>query len=870
MKGTIACRLAGILLCSPVMLEAQVWDDFSDGDFTNGITWIGESNRFNVAGGMLQLQGSGSDSSFLCTALPAQSGDTMEWSFRLKLNFAPSSLNNSRFYLCADTFNLKTPLLGYFLQYGESGSADAIQLCRQNGYAITVLGRAADSMINSSSDTRVRVIRYGGGFWELWTNYQAGENCTSEFTVYDAGALPDLVMGWKCNYTSSNATAFFLDDVYAGPFRYDTLAPELLQVELAGDTLLLQFSEAPDTLTPDFGAAFRLHTGILPVSRTITNNGRTIRLLFSSTFDPGIPQWLTVQHIRDMAGNSWSDSLQILFFRPATPASGQLLINEIMADPSGAPDLPPVEYFELYNRSSLIMLTTGLILSDGSTDAELPADTLWPGSYSAYCKSGTRAQFTDSLQKQIREMIEFPSFNNDGDNLKLRRSEGTIIDQVKYDPGMYRDPLRDDYGWSLERIDPAFPCFSRDNWRASRSVSGGTPGYINSVMAVFQDTSGIRVDYARLIDSLVLEVNFSEAPDTGDALSPTSYRISKDLDILAVLPDPEYAERVYLQLNRIPTKDQSYVLTLSSQVKDCAGNEAGDRTEAKFGWPGKVLPGSVVLNEILFDPRPGQGDYVEVIKLTEGCILLSELKLATLNPISGLFEEAISFSNSRKMLCDSSYAVAAEMPEELIRSYRCGDERLLNYCALPSMPDEEGTIILLNGALEELDRFSYSDDFHHPLLADREGVALERISAGGKTQDPANWHSASDASGYGTPARKNSQALDESAPKEEWLFTEPQLFSPDNDGYHDVLRITARLPRPGYMARLQVLHENGSLVAELTDNELLEQNNSWVWNGTGSDGELLAPGIYVLCAQFFHIEGDEKQTRKAVVLALKP
>ncbi|MBK7684553.1 MAG: hypothetical protein IPJ26_19785 [Bacteroidetes bacterium] len=150
-KGLFACRLAIFLMCFSVSsgVKAQLIDDFSDGDFSFAPTWVGDTSQFMVSGGLLQLNSTGSDSSFLSTPYSVVS-DTIEWRVKVKMSFSPSTSNYARYYLFADNSNLEGPLQGYFLQFGESGAADAIVLYKQDGWMLTPLCRGNDSAIANS------------------------------------------------------------------------------------------------------------------------------------------------------------------------------------------------------------------------------------------------------------------------------------------------------------------------------------------------------------------------------------------------------------------------------------------------------------------------------------------------------------------------------------------------------------------------------------------------------------------------------------------------------------------------------------------------------------------------------------------------
>src|SRR5690606_4280311 len=78
--------------------------------------------------------------------------------------------------------------------------------------------------------------------------------------------------------------------------------------------------------------------------------------------------------------------------------------------------------------------------------------------------------------------------------------------------------------------------------------------------------------------------------------------------------------------------------------------------------------------------------------------------------------------------------------------------------SLPSYPDKEGTVVLLNNENKPIDQFAYKEDYHSAIVTDVEGVSLERISYNNPSQDPNNWTSAAKSNGFATPGAANSQA----------------------------------------------------------------------------------------------------------------
>ena len=850
MKGSIACR---VLLCllsllRPDLLVAQVWDDFGDGDIINGVVWSGDTGAFTVNSGVLKLNSSGSDSSFLAVSL-GNVGDTMEWSVQVKLNFAPSSLNYLRVYLCADQSNLTSSLNGYFLQLGETGGADAVVLCRQNGFQVAPILRSRDSIVAQPVELRCKVIRFPGGTWELWTDV----NLTG--TYYPEGAAMDnqqAILGYaglKCVYTSTNATGFGFDDYYAGGYRRDTIAPTITGAFMQGDSsVMLRFSEPMNVATLLVTANYSV-TGVgHPLSIQLQDSlHTTVLLTYSSGLSTAVQPILCVSNISDLAANATQGDSCTTIYRFGVAHTGDLLISEVMYDPSDAPLLPEVEYVEIYNRAVYSVLMEGWLLSDPSSSAVIVSDTIHPGAYRVYCDASLVAQLQQSGVKNVKGLNGLPSLNNTGDHLDLRDQNGLLIDALTYTPDMYRDPLRDDHGWSLERIDVDFPCHDFYNWKASEDSSGGTPGRVNSANGAFNDTTAIWPVFAFPIDSLHLQIGFSEFPDTANFQPSVQIMIgSYTGQIVSGYWDVSLPQ-VVLELSTPLAHGTIYTISISSSITDCAGNPLSRYSELKTGLPADSGLRQIRLSEILFNPFPEGSDFVEVYNAGDVAVDLSRLKIAHADVLTGLADDAVAFSSYPRLLLPGEYAVATDNVSDIRTRYKLCDPRALVECELPSYNDDEGIVVLLDPSLHETERYHYRELHHFPLITDPEGVSLERISLQMAAGDSTNWHSASMQSGYATPGIRNSQSAATSE-VEKWLAVDPVLFTPNNDGFHDVQQIICKPSRPGFVVHLNILNEQGMTIKTLARQELMGSDGRWIWDGTDDSGNRMPLGIYVVIA----------------------
>jgi hypothetical protein len=117
-----------LLILLPLWGFSQLFENFDDGDFTSNPPWSGNIEDFVVnEEKRLQLNKEGEEAvSTLYTSNAIV--DSVSWEFFIKLSFSPSANNNAKVYLIADQVDLNGPLNGYFLQFGESLSSDAIEL----------------------------------------------------------------------------------------------------------------------------------------------------------------------------------------------------------------------------------------------------------------------------------------------------------------------------------------------------------------------------------------------------------------------------------------------------------------------------------------------------------------------------------------------------------------------------------------------------------------------------------------------------------------------------------------------------------------------------------------------------------------------
>jgi Lamin Tail Domain len=541
-----------------------------------------------------------------------------------------------------------------------------------------------------------------------------------------------------------------------------------------------------------------------------------------------------------------------------------IIIDEIMADPSPAVALPAYEWIELKNVSTVPIDLHGWRIVDGSgTSGPFPIHELAPDSFVIVC--GINAFAAMNFYGAAIAVSSFPSLDNDGELLYLIAANGRIIHAANYSSAWYGNKLKEEGGWSLEMIDINSPCSGKINWTASIDNSGGTPGRGNAAAASNEDTSPPQLLSAFTTDSMTIILVFDEPVDSLNAAHLDNYTIEGGPGIVSALPLPALYNQVLLKTDSPLSAEKVYSM-MARGLTDCRGNKMAGADKTRTGIPSDPSAMEWIINEILFDPRPNTGDYIECYNISPKIFDASRLFIANRNG-GGAIGSIKPLGTAPHYVFPGDYLVLTEEPDHLFSNYLVKFPlAILPISSLPSFPDDEGYVILLNNQGQILDEVHYRDDWHFALLNNKEGVSLERISPGNASQDKNNWHSAASTAGFGTPGYKNSQSIEQQAGVA-MIEISPAIFSPDNDGLDDIATIRCRLKEPGYVANIIIFDAAGRPVRRLVSNGLLGIADYWVWDGLNDKQQRLPSGIYIVFGELFNLQGKKQVFKKTIVLA---
>lgn len=792
-----------VLLCfSAHLLSAQLNDAFSDGDLTTNPPWTGDNSLFMINPALeLQSNGmAGTDQIYLSTANSML--DDTEWRIYTRFPNAPSNSNFLKIYLTASRPELDSALTGYFLRIGESGSNDGIDLYRQDSLDEVMLMDGPPATVSSGWDMVVKVNRDAAGNWEIEADLGNNGNFQSQGQASDAMYTTTSHFGFWIAHTSSRKDQFFFDDVYIGAPIVDTTAVAVdTVIVLSQNELQVNFSEVVKKNSSENLNNYNVTPAIgLPsaASRSLTDSSKVV-LTFTSPFLRGTIYTLIASNIADLNGNiSGNDSAQFEFNIPEIAAFEDVIINEIYPDPNPTVDLPAAEFLEIHNRSTKLIDLTGWVLSNGSTEGELPPQLMQPGSYLILTTSSATSDFT--LFGDVVSPTSWPALVNSKDNLGLRSKTGVLIDTVDYAISWYQDESKDDGGWSLERINPTSnDCPDITNWRASDDEAGGTPGKRNSVFSTATDQtppSSMSVSVFAP-DSLLLCFNESMDPTLLD--DPLIYNLVDEGEPLSVHPiGPDYRCVKLFFADPIPIGN-TYTITVQN-VADCSGNLIASPLSAQFVLGRPAIAFEVIINEFIPDPAPIVGlpdaEFIEIHNRTSEVLSIDNWGIKSGNNVSHWGNISLE-ANSFAIVCSNGDTADFAPFGRVIP------------VTLPSLTNSFDDVLLVNELDETMDYVYYTDRWYQNEDKAEGGYSLERINpeiVDCNNQD--NWRASTDATG-GTPGRQNSVydplARDSNPPRITDLFVPDALtiilvfdeqIDPDRMADTGIYRISPDIDEP--------------------------------------------------------------------------
>ena len=529
-----------------------------------------------------------------------------------------------------------------------------------------------------------------------------------------------------------------------------------------------------------------------------------------------------------------------------------VVITEIMADPTPLVGLPDFEYVEIYNVSNDTIECSDLQLIVGTKNYVLPKGNLNPQEFLCIISNKAQPFFSDSLH--FAYLKTFPAITNGGQTIGILYND-TLISSVTFSEDWYHDDFKQDGGWSLEKIDVENFSETPDNWTSSKNRAGGTPGFMNSVAQENDDFTTPTIASIQIVSDSVLQVVFSENIDIEQFIQNCD--IHDTLAFRGATAMDNSMSKYELLLNNRLEEKQSYTLSLRENCTDLAGNQFEPNQYVFAKTDSLLLRNAVVINEILFNPLSGESSFVELYNNSGLYFDLSQMYFSNGSTFTRIAENFTLFP-------PQTYVVVS--PDADLYQGKCNCKNaIFLYAKLPTLPNEEGTIMLLNRWEEVIDSVSYNENWHS-VNVEPDGISIERISFMLPSHEASTWFSATASVGFSTPGCKNSQAQELFFQR--GISLESEVVTPNSDGENDELCILIENEEYGLFCNVRIFTISGHFVKQIADAELLGGKNFIRWDCTNAQGQIVPKGIYLVQVEIMK-DGKIIKCRKLTVSILR-
>ena len=728
----------------------------------------------------------------------------VEFKCNIKLPFSPSSNNSFELLISDDSLFTSSNLIS--LKVGESGTSDGFDLFKgnvlqfYNKKRFWGSGGAGTLSIFCKKDSLV--------FFEKF------EKDTVNFlgSLYLDTTL--RYIGFNCKYTKSNANKFSFSDLFFGIRPKDDSPPYIYSTEITSKNEIEFFFN--ERIASN-------HLSFHPKPSSVILKDSSLIIHYPEAYDFSLK---IIDSIQDIHGNTLIiDTLIFINYLNQY----DLIITEIMANPDANINLLTSEYLELYNRSDSAICLKGSIVCIDGVNENLPDTVLEPNNY----------------------LVIYPKkvLKNNGSEVKILFNNETIH-QINYNSEWYKDNYKKIGGWSLEMIDISIPCLRRKNWTATENINGGTPGFINSINGTLQNDIGFKLDHIFPINDTTLEVAFNYDIQQRKGVDSLP---KGNLNVYELYSNNNY---ITLLTERMEV-DSIYNLRFDQPIQSCWKDGVIDSTLLRFSLPSYPKESNLLINEILFNPDVLGSDYIEIFNNTDKFFNLKELQFGSLDENGNTVDVHLLSKENRLISPYETIAFTEDVDWLREQFFKNGN---IVFTKLPACNNKKDHVLLISTQAKIIDSLSYFDTWHYSELNSTENIALERISPN-RSNQAANWFSASSNSGYGTPGLPNSN-IGKTIEEDKLVFIDQEVITPNNDGVNDFLKINFNLNKTGWIGSVKVINSLGITIHTIAPNFLFGPSEKISWNCELSEKSLLDAGIYVLFIKMFHSDTGEKINKK--------
>jgi hypothetical protein len=542
----------------------------------------------------------------------------------------------------------------------------------------------------------------------------------------------------------------------------------------------------------------------------------------------------------------------LIFFLKNT-AFSQIVVNEVHPVPvAGEP-----EWVELFNIADSPSVLKNVRIWDSRTSVLLPEINFPPRGFVLVTRDTAALRETRFIPAGVRLIeVKLPSLNNTTDAVVLKTTDSVVIDSLFYNTKWSFK------GVSLERIDFRIPAISQSNLSASVSPDSATAGLPNSIAILNNDLAVRSLQFDNVLKTLKIVIfNVGLFKSSAGEL-----RISADKNGDSVFTSDEVFKT--FPVAEIASRDSLIFEVFKSEIDELQLASGATLFAAEVVWPqderaqnnflktpvySAFKTGTILINEIMFDPNSGQAEFVEFFNAGADTLNLNGWTLS---------DGKVNFTIGLLKIAPENYGVVA-MDSAFLQQFPLLKDALNVYVFKSSLNFNStgDSVILKDGSGTTIDSLRYEGDWHQESLATTKGISLEKISPQLPSDQRSSWTSSSAAAGA-TPGEQNSKTVSFKSAGGELVAT-PNPFSPR--GAEQFTVISYELPFAQARAEISVFDLNGVKVRTVASAVYSGATGSIAWDGKNDAGFELPKGAYVVFLEAADVAGSDVFQKKIVV-----
>lgn len=356
----------------------------------------------------------------------------------------------------------------------------------------------------------------------------------------------------------------------------------------------------------------------------------------------------------------------------------------------------------------------------------------------------------------------------------------------------------------------------------------------------------------------VVRTNLPDLSNTKDEVIIYDYR-NAIIDSMNYNVSPTFSNSVSLE--RVSLAERSDNVENWSFSINPNGSTPGNENSIS-GLPDYNF-GDLMFTEIMFEPSEMNSEFLEFYNNSDEQIEIGGWS------ISDEKERLFTISSIQNNLKANSFFIVSS-DSLILNNYPWlnSDKELeiLNTTSL-NLNNTEKLLYLKDVKNNIIDSLHYFNSWHNKSLLETKDVSLELINFNLDRNRSGNW-SSSVAEKGATPGKENSINVENIVSKAKIEIT-PNPFSPDNDGFEDFSFINYNLTQPISQIRIRVYDSKGRLVRTITNNQLVGNKGTILFDGLNERKNPLSMGIYIILFEAVNSNNVVVEVLKEVVVVAR-